>query len=394
MTHAIITQLNKQRFLLIYEEDVLVECHPLVEAQSLQIGNIYIGKVEKVVKNIQSAFIRLDTEHVGYLPLNDKPALVLNRQLPKGLLSIAEGDRILVQVEQEPQKMKQAKVTGNVCLNGNYIALDMISGHIGVSKKIKNAERVAQLKALISSEQNAQYGCVLRTACENASNEAVLSEYRHFVAKMEEIHHKAQFERNIGCIEVGKSEYVALLNDYGIDRIDEIKTDLSDVYQELTKIELTANTSLVFYDDTEYPLYKLLSLESEIKKLLNKKVWLKSGGFLIIEPTEAMVVIDVNTGKSIGKKDKERHILKLNLEAADEITKQLRLRNLSGIIMIDFINMTNSEDKQQVVKCIERGLIKDKIPGYFVEITKLDVFELTRKKVRKPLHEIISSLTE
>ncbi len=400
MTQAIITQLNKQRFLLIYEEDVLVECHPLVEEQSLQIGNVYIGKVEKVVKNIQSAFIRLDTEHVGYLPLNDKPALVLNRQLPKGLPSIAEGDRILVQVEQEPQKMKQAKVTGNICLSGNYIALDLSGGHIGVSKKIKNVKRVEELKNMIldsrdASESKYSYGCVLRTACENTSNEAILSEYRRLCAEMDEILHIAEFERNTGCIKAGKSEYLALLSDYGMDRIHEIKTDLADVYDEL-KNSLRDSSHLqemypdfVFYEDADYPLYKLLSLETEIKKLLSKKVWLKSGGFLVIEPTEAMVVIDVNTGKSIGKKDKEKHILKMNLEAAEEIVKQLRLRNLSGIIMVDFINMSKDEDKQQVVKCLECGLKKDKIPGYFVEITKLDVFELTRKKIRRPLHEYL-----
>ena len=103
-----------------------------------------------------------------------------------------------------------------------------------------------------------------------------------------------------------------------------------------------------------------------------------------------MVVIDVNTGKSIGKKNKDNHILKLNLEAAEEIVKQLRLRNLSGIIMVDFINMNRDEDKQQVVRCLEQGFKKDKVPGYFIEITKLDVFELTRKKVRRPLHEVVN----
>lgn len=421
MTQAIITQLNHQRFLLIYEENELVECHPLQEEQSLQIGNIYIGRVEKVVKNIQSAFVRLDEENVGYLPLNDKPVLVLNRKLPKGLPSIAEGDKILVQVEQEPQKMKQARVTGNICLSGNYVALDLSGGHVGVSKKIKDIDRVAELKSLIISEQirdekavsKIQYGCVLRTACENVSNEAVLSEYRRLIAEMEEILHKAEFERNTGCIKAAMPEYMELLSEYGMDRIDGIKTDLSDVYDELVQSgfvtipsacnifvntqvneDIDTNTDIIypvltFYNDKDYPLYKLLSLETEINKLLSKKVWLKSGGFLVIEPTEAMIVIDVNTGKSIGKKNKDTHILKLNLEAAEEITKQLRLRNLSGIIMVDFINMSRDEDKQQVVKCLERGLQKDKVPGYFVEITKLDVFELTRKKVRRPLHEVV-----
>ena len=436
MTQVVITQLNNQRFLLIYEEDELVECHPLQEEISVQketmqedslpekalaqktstlrIWNIYIGRVEKVVKNIQSAFVRLDGDNVGYLPLNDKPAVILNRKLPKGLPSIAEGDKILVQVEQEPQKMKQARVTGNICLSGNYVALDLSGGHVGVSKKIVNASRVSELKELISAEQgrpndalvgmggsiiadnnstsvsqqwNKFYGCVLRTACENALNEAILDEYRHLCGELEEILNKAHFERNTGLIRSGASEWMFILGDYGMERVDEIKTDLPDVYEELKSSGI--GNELVFYEDKEYPLFKLLSLETELQKLLSKKIWLKSGGFLVIEPTEAMVVIDVNSGKSIGKKNKDSHILKVNLEAAEEITKQLRLRNLSGIIMVDFINMSQDGDKQQVVKCLERGLKKDKVPGYFVEITKLDLFELTRKKVRRPLHEVI-----
>lgn len=386
MNQAVITQFNHISFLLIYEEDELVECHPLMEQQSLQLGNIYIGRVEKVVKNIQSAFIRLDKESVGYLPLNDKPAKVLNRKLPKGLPSIAENDLILIQVEQEPQKMKQARVTGNICLSGNYVALDLQEQSIGVSRKIKDTARIKELKDLVAGQTNPSYGCVLRTACENAPNEAILAEYRHFCEEMDQILHKGEFERKTGCIKTSRPEYLSLLSEYGIERLDEVKTDIVDVFDELKAMGINA----VFYDNEDYPMYKLLRLETEIDRLLNKKVWLKSGGFLVIEPTEAMVVIDVNSGKSIGKKNKDAHILKLNLEAASEITRQLRLRNLSGIIMIDFINMQKDEDKQQVVRCLEHGLRRDKIPGYFVEITKLDVFELTRKKVRRPLHEVIS----
>lgn len=385
MNKAVITKLNNLSYLLIYEGNELAECHPLQDRQSLQIGNIYIGRVEKVVKNIQSAFIRLDAEHVGYLPLNDKPALVLNRTLPKGLPSIAESDYILVQVEQEPQKMKQARVTGNINIAGRYVALDLQKGTIGVSKKIKNVERVKELKNLSVSN----YGCVFRTVCEHVDNQIILSEYESLSKELDKLIHKAFYEKRIGCIKEGCTEYVAILEEYGIDRIDEVKTDLPEVVERLKDIV----SSVVFYDDRDYPLFKLLNMETEISRLLSSKVWLKSGGFLVIEPTEAMVVIDVNSGKSIGKKNKDAHILKLNLEAAEEITKQLRLRNLSGIIMIDFINMRVEEDRQQVVKCLEQGLKRDKIPGYFVEITKLGVFELTRKKVRRPLHEVVSGIT-
>jgi len=386
MNKTVITKWNDQAFLLIYEEDVLVECHPLIQDKPLQIGDIYIGRVEKVVKNIQSAFIRLDKENVGYLPLNDKPALILNRKLPKGLPSIAENDLILVQVEQEPQKMKQARVTGNICLSGNYVAMDLSKGAVGVSKKIKDKQRIGELRQLVKeyTQSKASYGIVLRTASEHAGSAQILGEINRFTEQLDQIIHKAQYERNTGILYKGTKEWVTLLGEYGISRIDEAKTDLPEVYKELSGIVSNA----VFYEE-DYPLSKLLGLETEISRILNKKVWLKSGGFLIIEPTEAMVVIDVNSGKSIGKKNKDAHILKLNLEAASEITRQLRLRNLSGIIMIDFINMDKEEDKVKVIHCLEQGLKNDKVPGYFIEVTKLDVFELTRKKIRKPLHEMI-----
>lgn len=386
MNKAVITKLNSQPFLLIYEEDVLVECHPLMNDKPLQIGDIYIGRVEKVVKNIQSAFIRLDKENAGYLPLNDKPALVLNRRLPKGLPSIAENDIILVQVEQEPQKMKQARVTGNICLSGNYVAMDLSKGTVGVSKRIKDKQRITELKQLVKeyTQPDTSYGIVFRTASEYADSALILAEINRFAQELDRIIHKAQYERNTGIIHKGKEDWIALLEEYGITRIDEAKTDLPEVYKELTGV--VSNT--VFYED-DYPLYKLLGLETELSRILNKKVWLKSGGFLIIEPTEAMVVIDVNSGKSIGSKNKDAHILKLNMEAALEITRQLRLRNLSGIIMVDFINMEREDDKTQVIHCLEQGLKRDKVPGYFVEVTKLDLYELTRKKVRKPIHELL-----
>ena len=144
--------------------------------------------------------------------------------------------------------------------------------------------------------------------------------------------------------------------------------------------------------ENEYPLSKLYSLETELEHILSPKIWLKSGGFLIIEPTEAMVVVDVNTGKSIGKKDRERHILNINTEAAIEIARQIRLRNLSGIIMVDFINMEASDSKKSLTATIKKELAKDKVPSHFVDITKLELYEITRKKIRKPIYEYIKTL--
>ena len=406
MTRAVITACNNIQYLLIYEDNNLAECHPLISNDSFQIGNIYIGRVEKVVKNIQSAFIRLDEDHVGYLPLNDKPAIVLNRTLPKGLPSIAEGDKVLVQVEQEALKMKQARVTGNISLAGNYAALDLLTGMVGVSNKIRNAERVEELKTMVSSDM--PYGVIFRTACEQARNDAIRAELQQLSTQMDQIIHKAEFERNTGLIQGGKPEYLAIMEEYGWARIDEIQTDNKMIYEELyAKKNFVTSTNapsdqnhvpdnnsdvnqprLLYYED-EYPLYKLLSLETEITHLLDRRVWLKSGGFLVIELTEAMVVIDVNTGKSIGKKRQEEHLLKVNEEAAVEIAKQLRLRNLSGIILVDFINMKQPESRDKLIRTLKSVLHKDKVPSRFVDVTALELYEITRKKIRRPLHEMI-----
>ncbi|MGN0439036.1 MAG: ribonuclease E/G [Lachnospiraceae bacterium] len=385
MNKAIITKTNDITFLWIFEDEQVVECHPLTRNNGIKIGDIFIGRVEKVVKNIQSAFIRLDEENVGYLPLDDKPCMVLNRNLPKGLPSIAENDYVLVQVTGEPQKMKQAKVTGNISLGGNYIAIDFNKGHNGISKKINDKARCEALKQLIPKDT--EYGYVFRTACEESEDQLIISEYHMLVREMEAIIQKATYEKKTGCIYSGKESYIDLLDGYGWNRFDEMITDIPEIYHNISNYH---PSNLILYEN-DYSLSKLYGLETMLERLLTKKVWLKSGGFLIIEPTEAMVVIDVNTGKSIGKIDREKHVLKINMEAAVEIARQIRLRNLSGIIMVDFINMESDETKNTLIALIKKELRKDKIPSHFVDITKLELYEITRKKVRKPIYEVIKS---
>ncbi|MCR5702906.1 MAG: ribonuclease E/G [Lachnospiraceae bacterium] len=387
MNRIIITQLNDIKYLLVYEDDVLVECHPL-EENDLQIGNIYLGRVQKKVKNINAAFVMLDGEDVGYLPLDNRPYIVTNRQLPNGLPSIAESDIILVQVEQEPIKLKQAKITGNICLTGRYVVLDLNYGHVGVSKKIVNKERREELMGLIKPRDEYNFGCVFRTGCDNTDNKDIILEYEKLADKLETIIRNATYEKKTGIVHKSKPEYISLIENYGIDRVSVIKTDDECIYKELLEYYNGNEVEVLLYDE-ECPYYKLLGLEEDIKKALNIKCWLKSGGFLIIEPTEAMVVIDVNTGKAIDGRDKDKHILKVNLEAAKEIARQLRLRNLSGIIMVDFINMKNEDNKRVLVDCLRREFSKDKISTNFIDITRLDVFEITRKKQKRPLHEIV-----
>ena len=208
---------------------------------------------------------------------------------------------ILVQVVQEPQKLKQARLTGNISISGKYVALDLKEGSVGVSKRIKDDNVVRHLKELIDSAgDNQRYGLVYRTACENADDKEIVAEYEKLSDYITDIINKATYERKTGILSKEKPEFVSLIEDYGFERIDELKTDISDVYESLRNyFDDNSSFCLTLYQENEYPYYKLLDLETEISRMLNKKVWLKSGGFLIIEHTEAMVVIDVNTGKAI-----------------------------------------------------------------------------------------------
>jgi ribonuclease G len=216
---------------LIYEEDKLSECHPIIEENGLRIGNIYLGRVQKKLKNIDSAFVSLDGENIGYLPLNDKPALVLNRKLPNGLATIAENDIVLVQVEQEPQKMKQARVTGNVSISGQYVALDINEGSIGVSRRIKDEEIIKHLRGLIKTDE--RFGLIYRTACENAEDNEIINEYEKLSKTLKDIIDNATYERKTGLIYSQKPEYISILEDYGLG------SDLSDKQQKELYNKLT-----------------------------------------------------------------------------------------------------------------------------------------------------------
>ncbi len=388
MNKAVITTLNHHILLWIYEDDLLVECHPLNMNSTLQVGDIYIGRIEKVVKNIQAAFVKLDKEQVGYLPLDKGFCRVLNRTLPKGLTSIAENDTVLVQIEQEPLKLKQARVTGNISLNGKYVVIDCDGFHSGISKKIKDKKKCEHLLTLLP--KHPKFGYVFRTACESAADSDILEEVDRLTTQLEDILSKADYQKNTGCLVKGKEEYINILSSYGFERFDVIKTDIPEIYDNLVAQKIT---QAVLYQE-EYPLYKLLGLETEWKHITSKKVWLKSGGFLVIEPTEAMVVIDVNTGKSIGKKDREKHTFKINQEAAIEVARQIRLRNLSGIIMVDFINMEQEENKKALSANLSKQLAKDKTTSRLIDVTKLELYEITRKKIRKPIHEIMQQFEQ
>ena len=240
----------------------------------------------------------------------------------------------------------------------------------------------------ILDKLNVKFGIVIRTNAENAKEDEIKKELNELLSEWEHIKEIAMMRK---CYTLLKSEdalYIKMIKNLYANETDEIITDNKEIYYEL-KDKFNGKYNIRLYDDTLLPLYKLYSIEKVVEEVCSKKVWLKSGAYLVIEPTEAMTVIDVNTGKCIKGKRLSDTIYNVNIEAAKEIAYQMRLRNMSGIIMVDFINMENKEYQDKLIEYLKKIVLKDRIRTNVVDITKLNIVEITRKKVERPVYEQI-----
>lgn len=358
------------------------------ESQSV-LNNIYIGKVKHIVKNINSAFVELGNGLMGYYSLTDnKTHHFVNEHhgaVPR------EGDEILVQAARDAVKTKAPVLTSNLSFTGKYIVLTAGKNNLGFSNKITDAAWKQRIKNQLEEVKEEQFGVIIRTNAYTADEEAILSELRMLKQQLLLLLEQAPFRTCYSLIYQALPAYVTSIRDTYSEKLAQIVTDEVFIYQNMKEYLNTYQPEdshkLVLYQDQLLPLKKLHSLETAMEDALNKHVWLKSGGYLVIEQTEAMVVIDVNTGKYSGKKNVRETILKINLEAAAEIGKQLCLRNLSGIVLVDFIDMEMQEDKDILMKTLSEICQRDPVKTTVVDMTKLNLVEITRKKVRKPLHE-------
>ena len=240
-------------------------------------------------------------------------------------------------------------------------------------------------------EENSDFGIIVRTNASNASTEEILAEYEQLKQEYLSIKNAAPHRTAFSCLKRNVPEYLHYLQNLNQEQLEGILTDdrelLEQIQQYLSPFPENVSNKLSFYEDSLLSLNKLYSLDTKLKEALQERVWLKSGGYLIIQPTESLTVIDVNSGKSTSKKQVQEHNLKINLEAAEEIAHQLRLRNLSGIIIVDFIDMKSQEDNQTLLKTLRACVRMDSVPVQVVDMTKLHLVELTRKKVKKSLAE-------
>ncbi len=353
-----------------------------------KIGDIYVAKVLNVVKNINAAFVDYQKGKRGYLPISSKYVPVLLNRTYDG--RILAGDEILVQMEKEAIREKEPVFTMNLSLAGKYSVITNANTTKSVSSKLGKQDR-ERLRECIPSE--CEYGIVIRTNAKELLQRGDLSaletECSQLIMQMDKLLREGIHRTCYSQIYQAPASYFTELRDHTSWEYEQIVTDDEMIYHEvegfLTTYMPEKKAQLTLYQDETVTLHKLYGIETKIQELLQTKVWLNSGAYLVIEQTEAMYVIDVNSGKNITKKPTDSYILLINMEAAREIMRQIHLRNLSGIILVDFINMEEDSMKEQLMQELKKLARLDRIPTTIVDMTALGLVEITRKKTKRSL---------
>ena len=334
-TEIVITRFGDHLVSMLLKDGHPVEFQCVSEKNKVDIGNIYIGVVKNVVKNINGAFVEFDQDEIGFLSMRHR--------------QYKAGDEVLVQIKKEATEEKRPMLSDQIELTGEYLVLTSDKLSVGISNKIHQKEKKQELKEMAEPLVTQEYGFILRTEAAKANKEDVLMEADQLSAKYHEIVSKRQYRKAPHLVDTNYDALEVLVHDIKPGSIDCIVTDQEEVGEQLKEKGYEVSLCSYMAGDIERR-YRFRHYLSEVFK---RKIFMKSGGFLYIEQTEAMAVIDVNTGKSIGKKNQEAHIKKINLEAAKEAARQIRLRNLSGIIMIDFIDMKSKDDEKELLQVMQ-----------------------------------------
>lgn len=381
----------------IIEDEKVVEVLIEREEERRINANIYKGKVANVLPGMESAFVNIGLEKNAFLYVNDLREFeekyldgICNSERPiEDILTV--GDEVVVQVLSEPRGTKGARVTTHYTIPGKYLVLMPNNNHIAISKKIKEEEERNRLEEIVRDLKPENMGVIIRTAAQGKSIFHFEREMEYLVKKWEDIEKKTSIAK-IGEVLYKDNGIVAtVLRDIFSNEIDELVIDNEEAYWEVIDYinafsEKTLKTKIKLYNDDEIGIFERYGIEKEIENALKEEVRLECGGYLVIQKTEALISIDVNTGKNTGSYNLEQTVLNTNLEAAREIPRQLRLRNLGGIIIIDFIDMRLEEDKLKVLEALEQNLSKDRIKNNIVHFTDLGLIEMTRKRTGKPLY--------
>lgn len=373
------------------------------------VGSIHRGKVIRVLPGMQAAFVDIGLEKAAFLYVGDiredldetfadpdrEMQLVDDdeqeqiNETPKTPIQdlLKEGQHILVQVAKDPIGTKGARLTTHISLPGRFIVYIPTVRHLGISRRIENEAERERLKNLVT-KLNPAGGVIVRTAGEGASEDSLKSDIDYLDRLSKEIFKNYEKKKGTGLIHQEIDVELRALRDLMNEDVTSVWVDDSEVHRRVSKFVSQLmpkyKQNVVFYEDKK-PLFDLYEIDIEISRSMDRKIWLKSGGYIVIDEAEALVVIDVNTGKFVGKRDLEDTILKTNLEAVKEIAHQLRIRNCGGIIIIDLIDMEKESHKEKVLSLLGEELQKDRARTNIVSMSPLGLVEMTRKRIRPSL---------
>lgn len=371
------------------------------------VGSVFRGKVIRVLPGMQAAFVDIGLEKAAFLYVGDiqvdggsleeegpientetdEESAADSSKYPPIQELIREGQMILVQVAKDPIGTKGARITTQISLAGRFVVYLPEVRHIGVSRRIEKEAERDRLKELVA-KINPAGGVIVRTAGEGATEESLRGDIDYLDRLNKEIMKAAEKKKNPGLVHSEMDVELQALRDLMNENVTSVYVDNEEAYRKVTKFVSQLmpkyKQNVVFYQD-QRPLFDLYDIDLEISRSLDRKIWLKSGGYIVIDEAEALVVVDVNTGRYVGKKDLEDTILKTNLEAVKEIAHQLRIRNCGGIIIIDFIDMERQSHREKVLAHLSEELQKDRARTHVVSMSTLGLVEMTRKRTRPSL---------
>ncbi len=381
----------------ILENGVLQELYIERSRKKGLVGNIYKGRVSRVLPGMEAAFVEVGMERAAFLHVSDVAPFGSREngaERPSIASLLREGEDVLVQVIKDPMGTKGARLTTHITIPSRYLVFMPNSSNVGVSTRIENEEDRDRLRGMLMQHEEimGSSGYIIRTAAETASPESMRQDVVYLNKLWQSISEAAKETKPGEIVHEDLPLFMRVLRDMLDEDLEKIRVDSRETWRRMSdfckRFVPEAHIFIEHYPG-ERPIFDLYGVEDEIQKSLERKVHLKSGGYLIIDQTEAMTTIDVNTGAFVGHRNLEETIFKTNLEAAHAITRQLRLRNLGGIIIIDFIDMAEEDHRRQVLRALEKALEKDHARTHVCDVSSLGLVEMTRKRTRESLEHVL-----
>lgn len=406
----------------LVENGLVVELHIERKTGQELMGNIYRGKVVRVLPGMQAAFVDIGLDRTAFLYVDDvhKDILGLEQMMLKGVsrevvgdeegeeievpspLSritfqieelLHEGQDIMVQVAKEPLGTKGARVTSHISLPGRHLVLMPTVDHIGVSRRIEDKEERERLRAVIEEIRPDDFGFIARTVSEGDTKDKLKSEMDFLLKLWASINERMNKSSGTGILHRDLNISLRAVRDLFTREVDRLIIDSREEYKNIlsfiNNFAPSLRYSVELYEGSD-PIFDVYGIELEISRALGNKVWLKSGGYIVIEMTEALTAVDVNTGSYVGRRNLEETILKTNLEAVKEIAYQLRFRNIGGLIVIDFIDMEKKSNRERIFTILREAMDKDRAKTNILPMSDLGLIEMTRKRTRENLNRMLS----